>query len=58
MQVNKWGNIIYDEYVRPVDYVVDFRTQISGIRPRDLRKGMRYVSAVFESSSNALVYVF
>lgn len=36
--VNKWGNIIYDEYVRPVEFVVDFRTQISGIRPRDLRK--------------------
>ncbi|KAA8526795.1 hypothetical protein F0562_008976 [Nyssa sinensis] len=36
--VNKWGNVIYDEYVRPVDRVVDFRTEISGIRPRDLRK--------------------
>ncbi|KAK6157350.1 hypothetical protein DH2020_011598 [Rehmannia glutinosa] len=37
--VNKFGNVVYDEYVRPVDYVVDFRTEISGIRPRDLRKG-------------------
>lgn len=36
--VNKWGNVIYDEFVRPVDRVVDFRTQISGIRPRDLKK--------------------
>uniref|UniRef100_A0A5B7A522 RNA exonuclease 4 n=1 Tax=Davidia involucrata TaxID=16924 RepID=A0A5B7A522_DAVIN len=36
--VNKWGNVIYDEYVHPVDRVVDFRTEISGIRPRDLRK--------------------
>lgn len=36
--VNKWGNVVYDEYVRPVDRVVDFRTEISGIRPRDLRK--------------------
>ncbi|KAM7495431.1 hypothetical protein LguiB_030040 [Lonicera macranthoides] len=36
--VNKWGNVIYDEYVRPVDRVVDFRTEISGIRPRDLKK--------------------
>ncbi|KAL1817901.1 hypothetical protein ACET3Z_020475 [Daucus carota] len=36
--VNKWGNVIYDEFVRPVDYVVDFRTQISGIRPSDLKK--------------------
>ncbi|KAJ7948704.1 RNA exonuclease 4 [Quillaja saponaria] len=37
--VNRWGNVIYDEFVRPVERVVDFRTKISGIRPRDLRKG-------------------
>lgn len=36
--VNTWGNVVYDEFVRPVDRVVDFRTEISGIRPRDLRK--------------------
>ncbi|KAJ0045452.1 hypothetical protein Pint_04661 [Pistacia integerrima] len=36
--VNKWGNVLYDEFVRPVERVVDFRTKISGIRPRDLRK--------------------
>ncbi|KAL8032061.1 hypothetical protein ABFS82_13G069800 [Erythranthe guttata] len=40
--VNKWGNVIYDEYVRPVDYVVDFRTEISGIRPGDLRKAKNF----------------
>ncbi|KAI3457407.1 hypothetical protein Pfo_014070 [Paulownia fortunei] len=40
--VNKWGNVVYDEYVRPVDYVVDFRTEISGIRPRDLRKAKNF----------------
>ncbi|KAK4794780.1 hypothetical protein SAY86_012774 [Trapa natans] len=36
--VNKWGNVVYDEFARPMDRVVDFRTQISGIRPRDLKK--------------------
>ncbi|XP_028792969.1 RNA exonuclease 4 isoform X2 [Neltuma alba] len=36
--VNRWGNVIYDEFVRPVERVVDFRTKISGIRSRDLRK--------------------
>ncbi|KAL5738137.1 hypothetical protein ACOSP7_030898 [Xanthoceras sorbifolium] len=36
--VNMWGNVIYDEFVRPVERVVDFRTKISGIRPRDLWK--------------------
>ncbi|KAK6134539.1 hypothetical protein DH2020_031709 [Rehmannia glutinosa] len=40
--VNKFGNVVYDEYVRPVDYVVDFRTEISGIRPRDLRKAKNF----------------
>ncbi|CAA2976989.1 RNA exonuclease 4 [Olea europaea subsp. europaea] len=40
--VNKWGNVIYDEYVRPLDHVVDFRTKISGIRPRDLRKAKNF----------------
>lgn len=36
--VNTFGNVVYDEHVRPVERVVDFRTQISGIRPRDLKK--------------------
>ncbi|KAK9150406.1 hypothetical protein Syun_008715 [Stephania yunnanensis] len=36
--VNSWGNVVYDEYVQPVEYVVDFRTAISGIRPRHLKK--------------------
>ncbi|KAL0362650.1 UNVERIFIED_CONTAM: RNA exonuclease 4 [Sesamum calycinum] len=40
--VNKWGNVIYDEFVRPVEYVVDFRTEISGIRPSDLRKAKNF----------------
>ncbi|PSR95705.1 RNA exonuclease [Actinidia chinensis var. chinensis] len=40
--VNKWGNVIYDEFVRPVDRVVDFRTEISGIRSRDLRKAKEF----------------
>ncbi|XWS52128.1 hypothetical protein CRYUN_Cryun11dG0040500 [Craigia yunnanensis] len=43
--VNKWGNVIYDEFVRPVERVVDFRTRISGIRPRDLRKAKDFRAA-------------
>lgn len=42
-----WGNLIYDEFVRPVERVVDFRTRISGIRPRDLRKGQYYLCLCF-----------
>nr|GMC50799.1 RNA exonuclease 4 [Ipomoea batatas] len=40
--VNKWGNVIYDEYVRPMERVVDFRTKISGIRPHHLKKAKNF----------------
>lgn len=33
------GNIIYDKFVRPQGFVTDFRTQWSGVRKKDLRKG-------------------
>ncbi|KAJ9182949.1 hypothetical protein P3X46_006879 [Hevea brasiliensis] len=36
--VNQWGNVMHDEFVRPIERVVDFRTKISGIRPQHLRK--------------------
>lgn len=36
--VNQWGNLVYDKYVRPQEYVQDFRTAVSGVRSRDLRK--------------------
>jgi RNA exonuclease 4 len=38
-QVNQWGNLVYDKHVRPQEYVQDFRTAVSGVRSRDLRKG-------------------
>ncbi|CAN1249054.1 RNA exonuclease 4 [Linum perenne] len=40
--VNKWGNVIYDEFVRPMEFVVDFRTHISGIRPKDLKQAKNF----------------
>ncbi|KAK8933299.1 Small RNA degrading nuclease 2 [Platanthera zijinensis] len=42
--VNTWGNVVYDEYVRPLDYVVDFRTKISGIRPKNLKKAKEFMT--------------
>ncbi|XP_074573524.1 uncharacterized protein LOC141829960 [Curcuma longa] len=36
--VNSYGNVVYDEYVRPMERIVDFRTRISGIRPRNMKK--------------------
>ncbi|GAB2231048.1 hypothetical protein Droror1_Dr00027335 [Drosera rotundifolia] len=40
--VNKWGHVVYDEFVRPVERVVDFRTKISGIRPHNLKKAKEF----------------
>lgn len=37
--VNKYGNCIYDKYVKPREKVVDYRTAISGIRPENLHDG-------------------
>jgi hypothetical protein len=45
VQVNKWGNVVYDKHVRPQEFVKDFRTAVSGVRPRDLRKGISSYSA-------------
>ncbi|KAL3684200.1 hypothetical protein R1sor_002222 [Riccia sorocarpa] len=36
--VNVYGNVVYDKHVRPPEFVTDFRTRVSGVRPRDLRK--------------------
>ncbi|GAA0141002.1 exoribonuclease [Lithospermum erythrorhizon] len=40
--INKWGNVIYDEFVRPIEHVVNFRSEISGIRSSDLRKAKNF----------------
>ncbi|KAG1346806.1 RNA exonuclease 4 [Cocos nucifera] len=40
--VNSWGNAVYDEYARPVERIVDFRTKISGIRPKNMKKAKEF----------------
>ena len=37
--VNQYGRCIYDKYVKPKEYVTDFRTQFSGVRPENLKNG-------------------
>ncbi|XP_023949041.2 uncharacterized protein LOC112053738 [Bicyclus anynana] len=37
--VNKFGDCIYDKFVKPREEVVDYRTKISGIRKEDLVHG-------------------
>lgn len=38
--VNYHGEVIMDEYVKPREPVVDYRTRYSGIRPLDIINGM------------------
>ena len=40
--VNSLGDCIYDKFVKPVERVVDFRTEVSGVRPSDLKDAPSY----------------
>lgn len=42
--VNEWGNVVYDQFVRPLEPVVDFRTNISGIHPWNLKKAKDFMT--------------
>lgn len=35
--VNEDGNVVLDTFVSPTEYVVDYRTNVSGVRPSDLK---------------------
>ena len=37
--VNHFGQVIIDKYVKPTEEVTDYRTEVSGIRPSDLKDG-------------------
>ncbi|NWR91183.1 REXO4 exonuclease, partial [Furnarius figulus] len=37
--VNQFGKCIYDKYVKPTEEVTDYRTAVSGIRPKNLNAG-------------------
>ena len=37
--VNHFGHCIYDKYVKPREKVTDYRTAVSGIRPKDIENG-------------------
>ncbi|KAM9069514.1 RNA exonuclease 4 [Sarcophilus harrisii] len=40
--VNQFGKCIYDKYVKPTEKVTDYRTDVSGIRPEDIKYGEEY----------------
>ncbi|XP_077594617.1 RNA exonuclease 4 [Stigmatopora nigra] len=37
--VNRFGKCIYDKYAKPTEEVTDYRTAVSGIRPKDIENG-------------------
>ncbi|CAH2316792.1 RNA exonuclease 4 [Pelobates cultripes] len=37
--VNQFGKCVYDKYVKPTELVTDYRTAVSGIRPKDIKNG-------------------
>eukprot|EP00246_Nothoceros_aenigmaticus_P005289 TRINITY_DN17220_c0_g1_i1.p1 TRINITY_DN17220_c0_g1~~TRINITY_DN17220_c0_g1_i1.p1 ORF type:complete len:177 (+),score=21.42 TRINITY_DN17220_c0_g1_i1:629-1159(+) len=51
--VNKFGNVIYDKHVRPLEPVTDFRTKISGIRRSDLKTAEKF-STVQQEVANLI----
>lgn len=49
--VNKYGDCVYDKYVKPREKVVDYRTPVSGIRPDQLRDGEDFTVVQTEVAS-------
>lgn len=41
--VNEMGEVLMDRYVRPREPVVNYRTEVSGIRPADIANGDEFV---------------
>ncbi|XP_074066883.1 RNA exonuclease 4 [Macrotis lagotis] len=40
--VNQFGKCIYDKYVKPTEKVTNYRTDVSGIRPEDIKHGEQF----------------
>ncbi|OWR47251.1 RNA exonuclease 4 [Danaus plexippus plexippus] len=48
--VNKFGDCIYDKFVKAREEVVDYRTKVSGIRKEDLLNGEEFATVQKEVS--------
>lgn len=46
--VNRFGKCIYDKYVKPTERVTDYRTKVSGIRPKDIENGQVFTFQIFQ----------
>ena len=51
--VNSFCDTVYDTFVAPMQEVVDYRTEFSGVRPQDLVDGNN-----FDSSLCCVAYVY
>ena len=40
--VDGTGKVIYDEFVKATEKVSDYRTHVSGVRAKDMRKGVQF----------------
>lgn len=49
--VNDDGHVLIDSFVQPKEKVTDFRTRVSGVRPRDLQSAIPFVAAQLKVSS-------
>ncbi|XP_059473222.1 RNA exonuclease 4 [Neocloeon triangulifer] len=43
--VNKFNEVLYDSFVKPLEPITDYRTQYSGVRPSDLETGADFKEA-------------
>ncbi|XP_068081801.1 RNA exonuclease 4 [Anabrus simplex] len=48
--VNRFGECVYDKYVKPTEPVKDYRTWVSGIRPHNLENGEDFLNVKQEVS--------
>jgi len=46
--VNQDGTCIYDKYVKPTQYVTDYRTECSGICQKDMENGEEFLKVKYE----------
>jgi hypothetical protein len=48
------GNVVFDEHVKPLERVTDFRTHISGIRAKSLKNAISFMQVCISIGSSFL----
>lgn len=55
--VNSFGKTVYDTFVAPMQDVVDYRTEFSGVRPHNLVNGECWNSTDEMSNNNCVIFI-